>query len=761
MAWQICISGNGGAVSRVQATSKTMVDSPQRANSLDSSVRGVNSSHCSTALSPAMPSTAEPASLLFNSLLPSQRAGSAGNFARTSSLPSTSHARMPLRVSSPSDGLNRTYSVPSKSTNFPSVRPAAPRLNVPVVRFVPKKTTVRPIANMRSKGFNNSSYAWFTPSSIPGGDPVMSKVDIVTNSNLQSCKTVLQAIYDQNPDLGGCGVFGADDIYRRLRTYKQQVEEKFGPPSADEEGPRFYMAMLDVEKCYDNVKTNTVFDIVEHLVNCYTRPYPANHASGDSVGVYDGVSALNRVSSVGNNSSTSLEIATQTSQAPGTSSNIIIHKYQVTHAQANSTSLQSSSAKSSGSFSKPVVYVSLTGDLVSFPEAGPVLAQQYPQSIIADSVAYNQANSQELLKQMACHLFKHVVRMPVPFKQGKVTKSAITGDTNCAKSGGNRAGSSYFNQIKGIPQGSKVSALLCTLYYGYIEHQVFDLHRKAPDEPLIPCSQPMHFDPLGLESGETLLLRCMDDYLIISIRPRFVQTFLSTVFTTYRSDYDIHVNMSKVKVNFPVSVVSQQEELHFDPPPASQQSMTWCGWLLDYSNRDLQVKSDFQRIIKMSPCASSVPSVRLLKKSVCNWIRMRCHALILDTASLNTKASVLESIYQVYCVAAFRMGISLDKLTSNSRRVVKMDEQYVMRCIRECILYGARLIHGRRHSRALLQNMPKSRLVHRAMERTLHGDSGREEDHLDKGAKLSKPYPFPTASNKDISMKEVGKLFAC
>lgn len=58
-----------------------------------------------------------------------------------------------------------------------------------------------------------------------------------------------------------------------------------------------------------------------------------------------------------------------------------------------------------------------------------------------------------MLKLLRQHLFSHVVRMMSHNSQS----------------------SQFFTQIRGIPQGSVLSPLLCNLYYGDAERRVFQV----------------------------------------------------------------------------------------------------------------------------------------------------------------------------------------------------------------------------------------------------------------------------------------------
>jgi telomerase reverse transcriptase len=313
--------------------------------------------------------------------------------------------------------------------------------------------------------------------------------------------------------------------------------------------------------------------------------------------------------------------------------------------------------------------------------------------------------------------------MPLPYKH---KSKAIGNDKDKARSGHS---SCFFSQLKGIPQGSVLSALLCTFYFGYIEHKVFGINEQLYGH-IDDCGKAkkdkMVDDPLGLISGQSTILRCMDDYLIISTESQYVQHFLSTVFSDSYAQFNVRVSLAKVKVNFSVRVDYQGQTLHLQPSTTSER-LSWCGWWIDYSNYDLQIQPDFKRIIKLTSSITSVAQIRHLKGAVCNWIRMKCHTLVLDT-SLNSLSSAMESVYHVYSVAAYRMAVSMDKLRVHNRGLAKLSEGYTLRCIRECILYGARLIHARTYSRTLLSEMSKTRLIYKRMRRMLQKSQQMDAD---------------------------------
>ncbi|RYH12472.1 hypothetical protein EON65_38225 [archaeon] len=511
--------------------------------------------------------------------------------------------------------------------------------------------------------------------------------------------------------------------------------------------------MLDVEKCFDHINCATVFDIVEMIVRSYTRQED-NDSPIHPLDLYSHHTIIKQD-----------DMHTEDSNEK-----IVIHKYNITQPQYDKRTV-------TGLVNKPVRYVSLQGSLTSFGSMVPTLASLYPKSVLADYVVYGQIGCVELVDLLGRHLFGHVVKMPAPYKPpaSKLRKTldcsgANVGngvDTNPAggeegRSGG-RGGekgvvvadssSYYYNQVQGIPQGSVLSALLCTFYYGYIEHMVFgrflphttpgggdgdgDCDRACSG---LNCDESIAADPLGIISGKSCLLRCIDDYLIISTDPSYVLTFLSSVFTTFAMDYNVHVNMSKVKANFDITLASHPassqviEAYHSNCVPEFTvpkhcitpiEIIPWCGWLLDCSDSHnmLQVRPDFARVMKQAASTSSIPNMRSLLKSTCNYIRAKSHMLILDGGVLNGLATIYQNIAAVFTVAAYRMSISVDKLWRQSK-TTGGDCGHLLRCIRRSILYGARLIQAR--SKRLVKSSGGSK-TQQLYQRVRSMASGRAE----------------------------------
>ena len=94
-------------------------------------------------------------------------------------------------------------------------------------------------------------------------------------------------------------------------------------------------------------------------------------------------------------------------------------------------------------------------------------------------VVYSKLSNDELLLLIKDHLFRSVIQLrSSPHEQ-----------------------SSLFTQVLGIPQGSILSPLLCNLYFGHAENQLFN--------------NEVEVSKVELRSNSTIL-RLLDDYMMVS-----------------------------------------------------------------------------------------------------------------------------------------------------------------------------------------------------------------------------------------------------
>ena len=127
-----------------------------------------------------------------------------------------------------------------------------------------------------------------------------------------------------------------------------------------------------------------------------------------------------------------------------------------------------------------------------------------------------------------------------------------------------KIGKKYYRQKQGIPQGSVLSTLLCNFFYAGFEAE---------------C--------LGFLDEDSLLLRLIDDFLLITTNRVHAQRFLQ-VMHNGREKYGIHVNPQKSLASFEVSVEGSKI-----PRLATGSSFPYCGTMIN--TKSLEITKDRER----------------------------------------------------------------------------------------------------------------------------------------------------------------------
>jgi telomerase reverse transcriptase len=466
--------------------------------------------------------------------------------------------------------------------------------DLPRVRFLPKKTSLRAITNLRSSKWSNGQ-ASFRP---------------IRNSQLYNFLHVLKASLATRPWLTGFGAFSIDTVYERHAQYRRRILGN-APPGCL--APVFYIAALDLDKCFDNVDTKQLYDLVRDIL-CESPP---------------GSSALGSDQQAAQSAEDILD------------EELTIHRYTVAHFIH---SMERTAVKG-------VKFTAPEGDFITFEEAVGQISQSYPSSIISDQVVYSGAQRRDLLRLLREHLFSHQVLMPL--------------GERCRR----------YVQIKGIPQGSVLSPMLCNLYFGNAERKVFGSDDEVRRLSLGRCSQ---------------VTRLMDDYLFVSTDKEAVLHFLQRAHNAFKR-FGGGFNPLKTRVNFPAELELEGQRINL------QQVQTgvfpWCG--LEINMETLEVRPSVARLLER-PLRNSITvecsnTGRALRRAIKSFVRSKCHGIVLDS-SLNRNVTVLHSVYSIFLVAAMRSHSFLTRLGPQG---IQCNIFHVVRCIYAGIIFGARLVHSR------------------------------------------------------------------
>ena len=128
-----------------------------------------------------------------------------------------------------------------------------------------------------------------------------------------------------------------------------------------------------------------------------------------------------------------------------------------------------------------------------------------------------------------------------------------------------KIGKKFFRQKRGIPQGSVLSSLLCNFFYAAFEKEHLGF----------------------LDGGESLLLRLIDDFLLITTSREQAKTFLS-VMHSGKEEYGIKVKPEKTLVNFEITVDGLKL-----PCLMVGTAFPYCGSMID--TRTLEITKDRDR----------------------------------------------------------------------------------------------------------------------------------------------------------------------
>ena len=128
-----------------------------------------------------------------------------------------------------------------------------------------------------------------------------------------------------------------------------------------------------------------------------------------------------------------------------------------------------------------------------------------------------------------------------------------------------KIGKKFFKQKAGIPQGSVLSSLLCNYFYGELERECFAF----------------------LDDDESILLRLVDDFLLITTNETHAKRFLQTMHDGIEK-YGVKVNPAKSLVSFPTTTNGIQI-----PQPAGTAAFPYCGNRIN--TRTLEITKDRDR----------------------------------------------------------------------------------------------------------------------------------------------------------------------
>ena len=211
-----------------------------------------------------------------------------------------------------------------------------------------------------------------------------------------------------------------------------------------------------------------------------------------------------------------------------------------------------------------------------------------------------------------------------------------------------RMNGKFYRQRQGIPQGSLLSTLLCSLLYAEMERQhVLEPPREAASSA-----------GAGTPAIEPRLVRWVDDFLFISPSQEQAEAFAGKMVAGI-PEYGCRVNVAKTASNFdlhlPGAAVSHGSREEFQDS-AGNRFVRWCGLLLNCETLDVQ--HDYSRYRGDEMSAAITVScgrwpMRRLGDRLVNYLQAKTLPIVLDSA-VNSALVVQVNLYQLFLFAAVK-----------------------------------------------------------------------------------------------------------
>ncbi|KAG2215923.1 hypothetical protein INT46_004179 [Mucor plumbeus] len=195
-------------------------------------------------------------------------------------------------------------------------------------------------------------------------------------------------------------------------------------------------------------------------------------------------------------------------------------------------------------------------------------------------------------------------------------------------SGAVKFGTKYYKRQHGIAQGSRLSTLLCSFFFGRLEQDKLRYLK---------------------EDTEGILFTYIDDFLYITKNKEYAVQFLDTM-TTDISDFKVSVNKDKCVTN-----------INNDMPEFS-----WLGLTFDTKTLNVHIdKSARQKIdvtFSLTVEYSRKPSILLLNSGV-RAIKSKFYDILMDS-DINSKQSIARNLYDNFEFAALKIECQSKELST-------------------------------------------------------------------------------------------------
>ncbi|KIR60061.1 telomerase reverse transcriptase [Cryptococcus bacillisporus CA1873] len=197
-----------------------------------------------------------------------------------------------------------------------------------------------------------------------------------------------------------------------------------------------------------------------------------------------------------------------------------------------------------------------------------------------------------------------------------------------------KVGKQYFRQKTGIPQGSKVSTLLCTMFYSYLENEHLSWTRREG----------------------SLLLRYIDDFLFITDNYNLARRFVDVMSRGF-PEYGARISVDKTLLSFEYDTGKQLAPVCSVNDQGDVADFPYCGFLIRTGTLDIM--PDFTRFLNYSIKQSFARrSTRKQGSSFLTWysrqLENRNHVALLDTVH-NGIGTVMMNVFINFAMTTMKV----------------------------------------------------------------------------------------------------------
>ncbi|XP_005095494.3 telomerase reverse transcriptase [Aplysia californica] len=219
-----------------------------------------------------------------------------------------------------------------------------------------------------------------------------------------------------------------------------------------------------------------------------------------------------------------------------------------------------------------------------------------------------------------------------------------------------RLGRQHYVQSMGIPQGSSISSILCSFYYGYMDQvKLYEFQRKP-----------------------NFLVRMIDDMLFVSPSRKRAEAFF-TMMIEGVPEFNCKSSLRKCCATFDYSHPEFGRAHTLKP----SEPLTFCGLAIDCRSLNILVDFSNNKNITVrdtvSLCLANHPGLQL-KKLLSWYLRPKSYAVLFDK-DINTETSIITNVLHIFMLVAVKFHSHIKQLPPKQR--IESNPNFFLKLIQE------------------------------------------------------------------------------